>query len=205
MAANHPKLAIHLLELFARGHLSGTQVQGIAHAAFQDGWAMHNQLSSRLAGAGSEGSIKGHVVRDIVRAARLAGLMSSGANPYKVFSPNDPRPVVVFLPHEVYQSMTEISELSQWCLTKEKLDQPEGLGPLLKAWAAEPDVNNEDDLTEIGMLGMHCDGVAYTTTMRAGGSKGVLAASINVISADTDKRKNRRQPLFVLRKSRLCQ
>ena len=54
------------------------------------------------------------------------------------------------------------------------------------------------------MVGVHCDGVSYTTTIRAGGSKAVLVASMNVISATSDKKKNLRQPLFVVRKGRLC-
>jgi hypothetical protein len=56
----------------------------------------------------------------------------------------------------------------------------------------------------VPIFGVHSDGVQYTSTNRAGGAKSLLVASWNVISASSPKVRNLRQPLFVIRKARLC-
>lgn len=202
--AGHPELALHILRLFAKGELSGSQVQGIAHAAFADGWGRDNELAAGLARAGSSGTCSGNIVRDIMRIATNSGLMSSSTKPY-TFSLVKGRGVVdVFLPHEVYPQMVQTTSLDQWCLSNSDLESDCGIGALLKQWAVRDGVNVHGDLSQVAAFGIHCDGVSYTTSMRAGGSKSVLAASFNVISSPLDRGKNRRQPLFVVRKARLC-
>ena len=108
----HPKLALHLLRLFAKGELSGAQVQGLAHAAMDDGWGHGNELAEKLAKAGTDGTWSGHVVRDIMIAVRKAGLMASTAQPYKMKLANGSGEVSLFLPHEVFKKITDPTDLS---------------------------------------------------------------------------------------------
>ena len=96
------------------------------------------------------------------------------------------------------------SDPSEWCLSSEALSADRGLGPLLRTWAAHDDVRFRGDLRQMAILGIHCDGVSYTTNLRAGGARSILIASMNVVSSPRDKRRNHRQPLFVIRKARLC-
>ena len=52
---------------------------------------------------------------------------------------------------------------------------------------------------------MHCDAVQYNSSTRAGQTRSIIAGSMNVISGRSRRDRARRMPLFVLRKSRLCQ
>jgi hypothetical protein len=107
----------------------------------------------------------------------------------------------MFLPHEIYSS--EVSDdVESWCLSPEELGG-DRLGKVLRNWAGHPDVNFDGSLARVGVLGFHCDGVQYTSSMRAGGATSVLIASLNVVSAEVRKRR-RRFPLFILKKGRLC-
>jgi hypothetical protein len=54
------------------------------------------------------------------------------------------------------------------------------------------------------MVGIHADGVQYTTSMRAGGAKSIIVCSINCLSGASDKLTHQRHPLFVLQKAKLC-
>jgi hypothetical protein len=205
--AARPALAIHLLELFARGHLSGTQVQGTAKAAFDDGWGAGSDLAYRLAHAGAAGTRSGHVVEALFRAARLAGLMSGTAQPYMLELPSGKGVVEIFLPHEVYHNIAAEHGTGPLCLSPEELQDPRGLGALLHEWVDHRDVRDHcgpGDLGRVAILGFHSDGVGYTTTLRAGGTKGVMAASLNVVSAGTEQLRNLRRPLFTIAKTRLC-
>ena len=126
--AHHPKLALHLLRLFGQGELSATQVQGVAASARQDGWGAGSELAERLATAGTSGAHTGHVLRDIVKAARSGGLMSSTAQPYLLKLEKGSGVVQIFLPHEIYAKMTENTDLSEWCLSNDMFDNVIGLG-----------------------------------------------------------------------------
>jgi hypothetical protein len=205
--AAHPALAKHLLELFARGHMTGTQLQGIAKAAYDDGWGRGNDLAYRLAHAGASGANTGQVVEAIFRAARLAGFMSNTVQAYEVELPQGKGTVQVFLPHEVYNNIAADHGLEALCLSPDELQAPRGLGALLHEWSEHRDVvaqGDPGDLRHVAILGFHSDGVGYTTTMRAGGTKGVMAASLNVVSAGSDRLRNLRRPLFTIAKTRLC-
>ena len=95
MASN---LARHLLLLWAKGHLSAAQIQLIAAEGRKDGWAPQCPLASRLATLGSSGTITGHLARDIVAAARIAGLLSTTAQPYEFKLPGGGGNFSVFYP-----------------------------------------------------------------------------------------------------------
>ncbi|MCP4242823.1 MAG: hypothetical protein GY772_19900 [bacterium] len=198
-------LSLHLLTLYAKGELSGTQVQGIAAAAWKDGWGRHGpELARRLAMAGFAARWPSNIPRDIVRAGELAGLTSSAAQAYTVELP-DGGSTEVFLPHEVYaRTVLESGSTSQWCMAGDALETTP-LGALLRSWAAHPDVAFAGDLTTVAALGFHCDAVQYTSNLRAGGARSVLVGSFNVISASGERRRNIRHPVFVLRKARLCE
>jgi hypothetical protein len=196
-------LSRELLKLFAQGHLTGTQVQSLARAAWTDGWGHMNPLAKQLAKPGVDLTKAGNIARDVINAAKEHGICCSRAEPYVVELPDNKGSLNIFLPHEVYPNMTE-DNLDAWCLSQATLDAGKELGLLLGKWAAHTDVGFTGDLTKVGVLGMHCDGVAYTTSLRAGVARTILVASWNIISAESDLRRNKRQPLFVIRKERLC-
>ena len=77
-------------------------------------------------------------------------------------------------------------------------------GKLLSDWAVHPDVEFIGELHRVGMVGFHCDGVTYTSSGGAGKQKSVLVASLNIISAPSVAKRQRRFPLFCIRKARLC-
>ncbi len=197
----HKKLSQELLRLFALGDLSATQVRTLASAAWEDGWGRGCKLSKRLATSGAGGHL-GNCCRDVFMAARVSGVLASNVQPYQVHLP-DGGILEMFLPHEIYPTLVG-GDVSQWCLPAESLAAGEGLAGVLKEWADHPDVRFQGDLSRVGILGFHCDGVQYTSSMRAGGAKSMLVASLNVVSGQGDGRRQRRSPLFVVRKTRLC-
>ena len=201
MASN---LARHLLLLWAKGHLSAAQIQLIAAEGRKDGWAPQCPLASRLATLGSSGTITGHLARDIVAAARIAGLLSTTAQPYEFKLPGGGGNFSAFLPHEIVHEMVLQNGLANLCLSHDELDSPVGVGSMVKKWAAHMDVQYHGDSTEVVGVGIHGDGVAYTTSIRPGGAKGILVVSMNIVTTQDDRIKNRRQPLFVMKKSRAC-
>ena len=113
-----------------------------------------------------------------------------------------PVKIEMFLPHEIYAALMQDADLRTWCLSPERLEQK--LGKVLRDWAVHPDVQSTDDLTKVGMLGLHCDGAQYTSTMRAGGAKSVVVASINIVSAQSAVDRANRQLVFVVSKAKLC-
>ena len=196
-------LSFELLRLFAQGELSGAQVQKLASAAWQDGWGRTDRLAEKLARAGTDGTISGHIAQQIINAAEHAGLVCSPCSPYHVKLPDDSMGSV-YLPHELFTDMVKASTLEQWCLTPGLLGETRGLGPLLQRWASHRDVQFAGDLGSVAILGLHSDGVAYTASQRAGGQRGILVASMNVVSARTAQLRAQRQPLFVISKGRMC-
>jgi hypothetical protein len=191
-----------LVKLFAKGDLAGTTVHDLASAAWLDGWGHNSPLARKLVKAGAQGKARNKIAQAIVKAAESEGLVCSKALPYKVGLSTGGE-ALVFLPHEFYPQMVQDLGLQVLCLPRESLDEQHGLPKLLREWAKHEDVCFSGDLSTVGVLGIHCDGVSYSSSVRAGASRTVLAASMNVVSATEDVRR-RRQPLFVLRKARLC-
>ena len=134
-------------------------------------------------------------------ATILHGVMSTTAKPYKLKLQDDDE-VDMFLPHEIYTALAK-DDTSPCCLPSDIL-AGDTLGKVMHEWSMHPDVNFTGDLGTVGALGFHCDGVPYTSSMRAGGAKSVVIASLNVVSAAEERNRQRRFPLFVLRKARLC-
>ena len=193
-------LCKELLRLYARGDLPATSVQKLAAAAWADGWGRGDELAESLKSAGQDGTHKGNITRDVVDAARAAGLMSSSAVPYMVELPRGAGQLAVFLPHEVlFHEAAKLGD--QVLLAPDALTSP--LGQLLREWAAHPDVQ-AGDWSQVGVVGLHCDGVQYTSTIRAGGGRSILVCSFNILTGRTPAAKHRRHTIFTLRKSRLC-
>ena len=161
-------------------------------------------MAHTLAKPGVDRRTSRNVARDIISAAREFGLMCTAAEPYMVELPDGKGSLPVFLPHEVYPPMLAKGSYPAWCLGQDSMDAEAGLGPLLARWAAHGDVNFGGDLLNVGILGMHCDGVAYTSSLRAGSCRKILVSSWNVSSSSAEAGRNQRQPYFVIRKARLC-
>ena len=194
-----------LLKLFSQGELSGTCVWDLASAAFIDGWGHDNSLARRLVRCGQSGKARNHIAADLMKVAEAEGLTCSTAQAYKFQLGTGGKDVHMFLPHEFYPAMVaKGGDPSDWCLSPELLEDGCGLAGLLRDWASHEDVLFQGDLSAVGVLGFHCDGVQYTSSMRAGGAKSIVVGSMNVISAASPSLRHRRHPLFVLRKTRLC-
>lgn len=196
-------LSTQMLTMFAKGELHATAVQALAHSAARDGWGTGDPLATRLKAAGSSGSVKGHVHRDVVRAARAAGLMSSTAQPYEM-TLSDGTSVQLFLPHELMFHLVKDGGMEHLCLTEAELHSHDGPGKLLREWASNMDVQFAGDLSSVCILGMHCDGVPYASGMRAGASKSIFVCSLNVFSGQTEQIRRKRQVLFTLQKAKVC-
>ena len=191
-------LTKHLIWLFGKGDISGSRLQKLAHAAVSDKVYERDDLLKRIAKAGDGGAISGHVHRDIMAACNDAGLLNSSAKPYIAQLPANGGSVNVFLPHEVYADLAKEVGKENLLLQPGELAKDHGLGKLLRDWGSHPDVEISVGLNEVGIVGVHCDAVPYTK------NKSILAASLNVVSAPSDRIRSRRQPLFLLRKGRLC-
>ena len=205
LAMAFSNLSLRLLDLFSKGELSATKVQALAHAAWQDGWGS-NELDLKLAHAGSDGAHTGNLNRDVIRAAEAAKLMQGTVAPYKVALPQG-HTAEMFLPHEMLPTLIGAKGgcLEDWVLPPDEHIAASGLPVVLKEWLSHPDVQlTHLSLSEVIAMGLHCDGVAYLSNMRAGSGKSILVASINVISASSPQLRNCRRLLFVLSKDRLC-
>ena len=197
-------LSKHLVWLFGKGDISASRLQMIAAAAVSDGVYQGDELLARMSAAGNSGLISGHIHRDIIRACRKANLMNSSAQPYIVTLPANKGTVNMFLPHEIIADLANEVGLDRLCMTPEEWAQQQGLGDLVRNWGAHPDVGMAVGLDKVAVVGLHCDGVPYTTSSRAGASKSIYAASLNVVSSPESRIRSRRQPLFLLRKTRFC-
>ncbi len=202
------KLSLELLRSYALGILAATQLQVLAAAAWADGWG-RDQLDERLARAGVDGKYKNNIARDIRVAVQATGLMKQHARPYfaEVAGPDGhPIRLTCYLPHEVFAIDAETCGLEPWCLSEAELNATKGLGPLLQAWGEHSDVVGAGNvrLSEVAVFGFHCDAVQYTSSMRAGGARSVVVGSFNIISAQEQNRRAKRNLFFVLSKQKLC-
>jgi hypothetical protein len=197
-------LSRELLGLFGHGHLSGAQVHAVASAAWRDGWGRGDTLAKKLAKPHVEDRAT-NAVRDIVRAAKEAGIGSTAAQPYYVSLPWNKGELGILLPHETFAGMVREGDgdARQWCLGEEDRGSP--LWTLRESWCAHPEVDIQGEaVRDVALLGIHADGVSYGSSIRAGDTKKVIVCCINVLSAQGDQRRLRRQPVFVLQSSRLC-
>ena len=198
-------LSLELLRLFAEGVLTATAVQRIAAAAGADGWGVGDTLAQRLQQAGAHGKFAGNCQRDLLRAANSAHLVQDTPEPYFVTVPGAnqiTRTVGVSLPHEQFHMLVQRHGLDAFRLPAAAYYAAEGLGGLLRAWGAKPEIAL--DTRDVAVFGFHADGVSYTSSSRAGTSKSVLVASWNVVSAGEPCHRGRRCLFFCLNKALCC-
>jgi len=126
---------------------------------------------------------------------------ASEAKPY-VFKLSGGKDFEIYLPHEILPNLVG-ADLGQWCMDDVSLNN-EPLGNHMTRWANHADVNYSGRLSDVLAIGLHYDGVQYTSTNRAGGAKSVKVASMNIMSARDSTKKAVRIPLFVAKKARFC-
>ncbi|CAK0801857.1 unnamed protein product [Prorocentrum cordatum] len=146
-----------------------------------------------LRSAGTDGRWQSNIQRDILAAAERFGIVDSLPKEYYADTRGPDNTVVkhaFFLPHEtVHHYRTSFQEAA---LTEEQIGSTP-VGRLIQSWCAHPDVGVAPHLaTSVSPLGLHGDGVQYTTTMRAGGVGppiDAMTASLGVLGTlDTDWR-----------------
>jgi hypothetical protein len=192
-----------LMLLFAKGDLSATTVRDLATAAWNDGWGRNNPMARKLVQAGFFGRRRGEILTDVIAAAFSEGYVCSKCHPYEV-PISTGGTVPVFLPHEFYPAMVAESGHVGLCFSAADLATDHGLPQMLKDWAVHSDVAYDGDLSMVAVLGMHADGVQYNKAIRAGQGRSIYVASMNVVSATSAECRALRQPLWVLRKDRMC-
>lgn len=80
----------------------------------------------------------------------------------------------------------------------------EPIGRLLQQWARHDEVNFQGALSNVIVMGLHADGVAYTSTVRAGGQRSIIVGSWNAVSGQSAEERQQRHVLFTVQKDRLC-
>lgn len=203
-----PQLAIRLLGAFADGNISAADVQSFASAAYDDGWGRGDRLAQRLVAAGGGGTQTGNTMRDVLKAAEMAGITGDLASPYRCSTQGKDGAQIsvdVFLPHEAIHHLVGQTRLAPWCLAADQVAAPDGVGKMLTDWTGHPDIHpfHIDPTTTIA-LGLHADGIQYTSTMRAGGARSMVVMSFNIISAKDHSDRSQRFLLAVIGKDRLC-
>ena len=153
---------------------------------------------------GSGGKYRSRMADEILRAAESEGVVCARAKSYEV-PISTGGTVSVFLPHEWYPELVQDRGVAPLCFSEADLAAGGGLCGQLREWAESADVNLEGPLSSVAALGLHVDGVQYTSSVRAGSAKSIVVGAMNIVSGTRDDIKNRRQPLFLLRKARLCQ
>ena len=199
-------LSLELLRLFANGQIPATTAQRLAAAAWADGWGRDDELAARIKGAGAGGTRPSNVQRDLFRAAKDLGIVENAPEPYLFLVPGKdgaPRVAQCILIHEMHQVLCARSSAADYCLAPETLDEDAPLPRLVKEWAASDDVRMAEGLENVAPLGLHGDGVQYTSTMRAGGAKSIYALSYNYL-AGNDVQRAKRLLVSTLRKADCC-
>lgn len=112
------------------------------------------------------------------------------------------RTVGVCLPHEQFAGIVRQKSIEEFRLSQPMWDSEEGMGPLLRQWGENPDVGVY--ARDVAVLGMHADGVSFTSSSRAGSAKSVLVCSWNIPSAPSVAQRSRRHLFFVTAKSLAC-
>jgi hypothetical protein len=176
----------------------------LASSAWRDGWGRNNALARKLAKPGVDADKVTNAARDIVSAAKEAGIGSTSAQPYFVDLPHNKGQLGILLPHETFADMVaQGGRPEKWCLRAEDRDTP--LWRLREQWCSHPEVQIAGDaVSRVALIGLHADGVSYSSSIRAGEQKKVIVCCINVISAMEDGLSLKRQPCFVIQSSRLC-
>ena len=172
--------------------------------AWEAGCSGSSADAERIASAGSWGKYTSNIQRDIFASAERSGIVDQLPHQY-CFEARGPGGTTVqhsmFLPHEtLHMQLPREDSLKEFVLADEDLAQP--IGRLVVDWCAHRDVNHADPRTVIP-IGMHGDGVSYTTQQRAGGVRSVIVICMNTLGGSPAQRK-RRLMVSMLAKDSLC-
>ncbi len=109
----------------------------------------------------------------------------------------------LFLPHEQAELLVERHGLDPWVLSDRAWALDTGLATVMREWGSQPLVDTDPRL--VCPIGMHADGVSYSSTSRVGSSKSVLVASWNMIGSEIETNRARRFLFFGVPKASCCQ
>ena len=192
-------LELALYRLFAKNQLPATEVCKVFQAAWEDGWGWKDGAlacrlrdseaeddalaivrmgwaldswggstsAQRLSQCGGNCQSNKNIARDLFRVALSTGLVVGLPHTYKFTAPGpdgEERQHTMYLPHETLHSETNKTGGS-YLLPSER-DGP--LGNLVREWCEHPDVQVTTP-EAVQIVGLHGDGVQYTTSIRAGG------------------------------------
>jgi len=171
--------------------------------AWEAGCAGRSAEAERLASAGTWGKHPSNIQRDIFAAAERSGIVDHLPKEYR-FEARGPDGIMLphsmYLPHEtLHMKLHRAGSLQEFTLGDD-LAQP--IGRLVADWCAHRDVNHADPRTVVP-IGMHGDGVSYTTQQRAGGTRSIIVISMNTLSGWMVHRK-RRLMVSMIAKDSLC-
>jgi len=99
---------------------------------------------------------------------------------------------MLYLPHEILPNLVG-ADLGQWCMDDVSLNN-EPLGNHMTRWANHADVNYSGRLSDVLAIGLHYDGVQYTSIIMS-------ARDSTKMSARDSTKKAVRIPLFVAKKA----
>ena len=196
-------LTFRMLKLFAEGTLPATLVQEFAAAAVLDGWGSDDEVAQSLAKMGAAGRHKSNILRDLLRISKRLGMEEATPEPYYLTVPGPDgteKTVSVILPHEQLELVLRRDGAERYRATESSWNSPIGVGNLLKEWGVRV---GTDSRTAVA-LGIHADGVSYTTSNRTGQGRSVAVGSWNVISAASDRDRGKRYLYFAIGKSSMC-
>jgi hypothetical protein len=194
-------LVFELLKLFAEGTLHARVVQRLAKAALTDGWGAHDELATQLAGLGTSGKHVQNVLRDLLRLS--SHLTNTTPDAYLVEVPgpaSTTRIVSVVLPHEQLQKVVEAHGAEQYRTSDRQWAAVVGIGPVLRQWGIDVGIDARDVLA----IGVHADGVSYSSSVRVGAVRGVHVGSWNIISAEAATHRGQRHLSYAIAKRSMC-
>ena len=176
-------LSFGLLKLFAEGTLPATTVQYRASAAKKDGWGEDDEIAQKLAGLGTSGQHPQNCLRDLLRLSKTMRAMDCCPEPYEIEVPGPGgklHKMNVILPHEQAHLTVLKDGLDKYTVSDASWNADIGVGKLLRQWGAEERVEARRAI----VLGLHADGVSYSSTQRVGQSKSAAVGAFNIISAE---------------------
>ena len=189
-------LSFQLLRLFADGTLTATSVQLLAAAAKADGWGAADETALKLTGIGAGGKQPNNCLRDLLRLSKRLGIADATPEPYNVSIPGPGarlRNVGVCLPHEQAHMIVSKDGLEKYACSDRLWASDVGVGQLLRQWGDRSGVSPRHVLA----IGLHADGVSYSTSNRVGQSRSAAVSAWNFISAETDAAKGKRFPFLL--------
>ena len=192
-----------LLRLFAQGMIPATVVQILAEAACNDGWGETDDFAKKLASIGKSGFYSANCLRDLLRLTKKIGLDEASPEPYHVDVPGVGgvrRSIGVLLPHEYVGKIAAKLGHDKFRVNEESWNADFGVGKMITDWGEAVGVDSREALG----IGLHADGVSYTTSQRVGHSKSCLVASWNIISAELDAHRGLRNLFFAINKAFCC-